>query len=87
MARTQIDLLYQLDDRVYIVCELKNLNWPVGKSVINDVEKKIETLKPGKYSILKVLIAPMGADAALKNTGYFGRIIELDQLYQMHQAI
>lgn len=77
----QIDLLFNRKDRVKTVCEVKYTESPVGTSVINAFEKKIQLLDITKTeSISRVLISARGADKSLKDRAYFDAIITLEDL-------
>ena len=78
----QIDLLYQRTDKVITMCEIKYINRPVTKSIIEEFDRKLEHF-PNKenLSIHKVLICANGVDENLKNSGYFDNIITLDDFF------
>lgn len=75
----QIDLMFDRSDRVVSVCEIKYTDTPVGAEVIKEFSKKIEllNLSPRK-TLQKILITAAGAKPEI--SGYFDRIITLDQL-------
>ncbi|MBI1870764.1 MAG: hypothetical protein HYS07_06200, partial [Chlamydiae bacterium] len=61
----QIDLLFDRDDKVLTVCEIKYTEAAVGTEVINEMDRKLELLlNPKKKSIQRILIAPFGATKA-----------------------
>lgn len=88
----QIDLLFDRQDRVITVCEIKYRQGKIGTSVIEEFEKKLEGLEnflTGKNTkraknlnktFYKVLIAPFGIDQALESRHYFDRILTLEDL-------
>ena len=77
----QIDLLFDRNDHVITLCEIKYSQNKTGTSVIEDVEKKLERFNNKKNKTLhKVLISAAGADQALLNRHYFDDIITLDEL-------
>ena len=79
----QIDLLFERDDRVITVCEVKYTQAPVDVSIIEEVERKLALFKPkGDYSYHKVLIAPNGANRALKDRPYFDKVITLEDFFK-----
>ena len=78
----QIDLIYERDDHVLTICEIKYLHTPVGCGVINSFEQKLRWLpNPKNKTIDRVLIAAQGASDALIATGYFDGIISLDDVF------
>lgn len=78
----QIDLIYERDDRVYTICEIKYLKDKVKSSVIKEFEEKLSLFDGKKnYSIHKVLITAEGADNAVINSGYFDEILSLDDFF------
>lgn len=78
----QIDLVFDRDDRVYTICEIKYTQAPVGIKVIAEMEQKLE-LFPNKKNktIQKVLISAEGAQESLVNKGYFDRILTLEDFF------
>jgi AAA+ ATPase superfamily predicted ATPase len=77
----QIDLLYKRADRVFTVCEIKYQGEPVGKNVINECEQKIVALLPKNATVQRVLISARGADASVVNSGYFNKIVTIDEIF------
>ncbi len=78
----QIDLLFDRQDRVVTLCEIKYTRAAVGKKVIADIEKKIAYFPNPKNRVIeKVLISAQGADNTIVNSGYFDRIITLEELF------
>ncbi|MBN1684860.1 MAG: AAA family ATPase [Gammaproteobacteria bacterium] len=77
----QIDLIYDRDDQVYTVCEIKYLQTKVSSNVITSFEKKL-TLLPNQKNrtIQKILITIEGADQTLIQRAYFDRIITLQDI-------
>lgn len=77
----QLDLVFERDDKVLTVCEVKYHRGPVAKKVISEFEKKIEKLSLAKKLTLhKVLITVEGAEQSVKDAGFFDRILELNDL-------
>ncbi|MBF0106143.1 MAG: AAA family ATPase [Deltaproteobacteria bacterium] len=78
----QIDLVFERDDRVVTLCEIKYLTGKVTKEAIIAFERKISLFPraPNK-TINKVLIAPAGADKAVVDSGFFDRIIGIDDFF------
>ncbi len=81
-AGFQIDLIFERDDRVYTICEIKYLQSKVDSSVIEEVERKL-ALFPNKkkYTIQRVLISAFGAEKNLVDRAYFDNIITLENLF------
>lgn len=77
----QIDLLFVRHDPVITICEMKYHTGPVGKWVINEVEKKVALLGKQKKTIDKVLITTEGITQDLKDSGYFSRVVLLEELF------
>jgi hypothetical protein len=82
-AGAQIDLLYKRADKVYTVCEVKYMSEPPGIAVTSESERKISALLPAGASIQRVLISPNGADASVVNSGYFNKIVTLDEIFSV----
>lgn len=79
----QLDLLFERDDRVITVCEVKYLQSKVTAKVIEEFEQKLALFPNSKInSIHKVLITSQGAADSLINKGYFDRIVTLDDIFQ-----
>lgn len=77
----QIDWLIKRRDGVWSLLEMKYTTSPIGKPVIQDIERKIERLAPPEsISIEPVLISATGATAAVHRAGYFQSIITLQDL-------
>ncbi|HNW83545.1 MAG TPA: ATP-binding protein [bacterium] len=77
----QIDLLYKRVDNVIVVCEIKYNNDLVSASVIKEVSRKIELLKPPKgYSVEKALISLHGPDKSLKESEYFDHYLTIEMI-------
>lgn len=82
----QIDLMYKRADRVYTVCEIKYGMIPPGRDVIAECERKIAALLPEKSSIQRVLISPNSAEKSVLESGYFSKIVTLDDIFSMEGA-
>lgn len=81
-AGFQIDLMFERDDRVYTICEIKYLQSKVDTSVIEEFERKINRFaNKKKFTIQRVLISASGADESLINRAYFDHIITLEDLF------
>ena len=79
----QIDLVFNRADHVITLCEMKYSLAKVGKDVIDEVERKSEWLREKfpKKTIQKVLITKEGASSDLLASGYFYKVIEVEQLF------
>jgi len=78
----QIDLIYERNDHVYTICEIKYYSGLVGADVVNDMEKKLSLFgNPKNFTIQKVLITTEGASKALVERHYFDAVIVLDDLF------
>lgn len=79
----QIDQVFDRDDQVIVLCEIKYLNRKVPLKVIQDFEKKLELFgDTDKKTIQKVLITAFGAEQSVINRGYFDRIITLRDFFK-----
>ena len=79
----QIDLIYDRDDKVYTICEIKYLQSKVTPKIIEEFEKKLALFPNLKNrTIHKVLITTEGADYPLTNYGYFDRVITLRDIFE-----
>jgi len=80
----QFDLVFDRDDRVITLCEIKYLQGTVSPKVIAEFERKLEYF-PNKNNktLHKVLITSEGADLSLIKKGYFDRIITLEEIMRM----
>ncbi len=83
-AGFQIDLVFERQDKVITLCEVKYLKKPADKSVIRDFEQKLDLFKKScrksSYTIQKVLISAEGAEDSVTHSGYFDRILKLEDL-------
>ncbi len=77
----QIDLVFDRDDKVLTVCEIKYSANPIDTSIIQSFEKKLQFLPKDKKSIHKVLISANGISPSLEHQAYFDQIITLDTLF------
>lgn len=71
----QIDLMFLRHDPVISVCEIKYCSGKIGKTVIDEVEKKISILGETKKSVERILITTYGITDDLKETGYFSKVV------------
>lgn len=79
----QIDLLFDRADRVVSVCELKYSKDKIGKSVIAEVQQKVDIYpNPGnKLTIEPILISASEVTKDVESEGYFTRILYLDDIF------
>ena len=79
----QVDLLFDRQDNVISLCEVKYTNKKIGLGVIEEVEKKVELLNKtaGDKTIQKILISKSTVTKELWNNSYFYKIISLDELF------
>ncbi|OGT53585.1 MAG: hypothetical protein A3F17_00180 [Gammaproteobacteria bacterium RIFCSPHIGHO2_12_FULL_41_15] len=77
----QIDLLFDRDDHVITLCEIKYSRNKVNRTIIDEVERKL-ALFPNKKkkTIQRVLISIDGVENALISDPYFDRIITIEDL-------
>jgi len=76
--------VFRRNDRVYIVCEIKYLRGPAPRATAEDFERKLMRFpNRERESIHKVLISAHGAEPALRDSGYFDRIVTLDDIFAM----
>ncbi len=80
----QLDLVFDRDDNVLVLCEIKYLKQKVPLKVIYDFEKKLELFGETKNkTIQKVLITTFGAEPSVIRRGYFDRIITLQDFFNL----
>ena len=78
----QIDLVFDRDDKVLTICEIKYSQTPVSTKVIEEFEKKLAYLPNGRHkSIQRVLISTWGPDKALEKRAYFDAMIQTDDFF------
>lgn len=74
----QIDLVFEREDRVTTVCEIKYTETPDTVSVGTKFLQNLALFKPKpSHRIQRVLITVSGATDELRNGGYFDRILDL----------
>jgi uncharacterized protein len=80
----EVDLVFDRDDDVLTVCELKYATDPVGVEVISTVQRKMDLLRPvaKDKTIQPVLIVHPRASRDLLNKGYFYKVVEARQLIE-----
>jgi len=78
----QIDLLFDRDDNVITIFEIRYTQAKVSSAVIEELEQKLQRFaNPKKKTIHLVLITRNGATENLINSHYFDRIIELEDWF------
>lgn len=82
MKGCQIDLLIQTKHNTLYVCEIKFSSAEVKSSVIEEMEKKIESLSvPKGISVRPVLIHVNGVSQALMESEVFNDIVDISQFF------
>jgi AAA+ ATPase superfamily predicted ATPase len=82
---SQIDLIFERADHVLTICEVKYTLTAVSDQVISEFEDKLQSLSEltkDKFSIERVLISASGAKESVAATGYFSKIITLEDLFK-----
>ncbi len=77
----QIDLVFDRDDKVLTVCEIKYTQTPIDTSIIQSFERKLGFLSTTRKSIHKVLISSNGVSPSLKQRAYFDQIITINDFF------
>ncbi len=78
----QFDLVFDRDDRVITLCEMKYAQTKIGIGIIEEFERKLELFPNQKNkTIQKVLVTTEGASEALITRHYFDHVITLDDLF------
>lgn len=78
----QFDLVFDREDRVLTLCEVKYAQAKIGVSVIEEFERKLELFpNPKKKTVQKVLITTEGASESLARRHYFDQVITLEDLF------
>jgi len=80
----QMDLVFERDDKVHTLCEIKYAHKGVGTEVIEQFDRAVTLYKKEfpKVGIQNVLISAWGVTNQLKDEHYFDRIIEVQELSQ-----
>jgi len=77
----QFDLVFDRDDRVITLCEIKYLQRKASTKVVAEFARKLEYFpNKEKKTLHKVLITSEGADQSLIRKSYFDRIITLEEI-------
>ncbi len=78
----QVDLLFDRADQVITLCEIKYQDAKIGKEIIEDVQKKVQSLPVSQNrTVQKVLISRSAPTEDLKNSGYFFKILNIYELF------
>ena len=78
----QIDLLFDRDDKVLTICEIKYSQVPISSHVIEEFERKLQAFPNiGKKTVQKVLISNRGPDEGLQRRAYFDSLIPLEDFF------
>ena len=78
----QIDLIFDRQDRVVTVCEIKYYQTNVGPNIIQEMQRKLELLNIGsKKTVQKMLITPFGVTKEVINRAYFDRVLTLKDIF------
>lgn len=84
MKGCQIDLLIQTKHNTLYVCEIKFSSSEVKSSVIEEMEKKIESLSvPKGVSVRPVLIHVNGVSQAIRESDVFNDIVDFSQFFDV----
>ena len=79
----QLDLVFDRDDNVITLCEIKYLRAKVSSKVIQEFERKLQLFpNKNKKTYQKVLISAFGAELSLEEQHYFDAIITLEDLFK-----
>lgn len=79
----QIDYLVQTRFNTLYVCEIKFSKQPIGVSIIDEVQEKINCLvRPAGFSCRPVLIHVNGVTVDVEDGGYFAEIIDFSRLLE-----
>jgi len=77
----QIDYMIQTRFHNLYLCEIKFSKNPIGKKIIEEMEKKIKCLKlPKRFSVRPVLIHVNGVEESVLDEAYFDKAIDFGQL-------
>jgi uncharacterized protein len=78
----QIDLLFDRDDKVLTICEVKYSQAALSTKVIDEFERKLQLLPNlSRKTIQRVLISNRGADSSLQRRAYFDATIQIDDFF------
>lgn len=78
----QVDLLFDRDDKVVTICELRYHKTELSASMVDSFAKKLDRIEGiEKKTIQKVVISNQPPSKALLQRAYFDRFITLDELF------
>lgn len=84
MKGCQIDLLIQTKHNTLYVCEIKFSSSEIKGSVIEEMEKKIESLSvPKGVSVRPVLIHVNGVSQTIRESDIFNDIVDFSQFFNI----
>ncbi len=79
----QIDYLIQTKFGTLYVCEIKFSKSPIGSSILQEMDTKLQALKiPRGFSLRPVLIHVNGVTEDVIDADYFAAIVDLSQLLE-----
>lgn len=79
----QFDLVFDRDDKVMTLCEMKYSQTKVSSSIIEEFERKLNHFVNKKNKTLqKVLVTIEGITESLESRHYFDRVITLNDLFE-----
>ncbi len=80
----QIDYLIHTTHSFLYICEVKFSRHPISKSIIGEIQEKMDRLKVPKYlSRVPVLIHVGGVEEEVVESGFFAKIIDFGQLLEI----
>jgi AAA+ ATPase superfamily predicted ATPase len=80
--KIQIDMIYLRADNVITLCEMKFTREKLGKEIIRDIQKKVDSLpNPKQHTVEKVLITAAEPTQPLLNEGHFHKILTLEGIF------
>jgi uncharacterized protein len=79
----QIDYMIQCRNNTVYVCEIKFRKHPLPRSIIAEVERKIQCItKPRNFSFRPILIHVNGVHESVLEEHYFDEVIDFSELWQ-----
>lgn len=83
----QFDLVFDRDDKVITLCEMRYSQAKIGIGVIEEFERKMELFpNPKNKTIQKVLVTTEGASDSLLKRHYFDNVITLANLFEADRS-
>ena len=75
-------MIFDRDDRVITLCEMKYAQAKIGTGIIEEFERKLELFpNQQRKTLQKVLVTTEGANDSLLTRHYFDYVITLDDLF------